>query len=172
MKLIYWLWNHWINYENTRHNIWSDVLENYINSLWLKYQYSLQFNWYYCEYEINWQKIIFFKSVWFINNSWEYLKYVLNKYHVKNENILILHDDLDTEIWKCKIKSWWTSWWHKWVRNIINKLWTDQFKRLKIWIWRPNDEQKVSDYVLWKINQNQIQQNEIQKLIESFILFN
>ena len=151
-KLIVWLWNPGKEYENSRHNIWFKIIDwisDYAD--WTKFLFDKKFN---ADISIvkDWKYLmIFAKQMTNMNISWESIYKILNFYKIQTKNLQLIHDELDLDPGSIKLKwNWWDNW-HNWVKNIIQKLWTKQYWKLKIWIWRPKEKYQVVNYVLWKL---------------------
>ncbi len=58
--------------------------------------------------------------------------------------------------------------WHNWLRDIIAKLWSKDFHRIRIGVDRPNEQGDVTQHVLGKFTaQEKIQiNNEKDKIID------
>lgn len=152
MKLFVWLWNPWEKYENTRHNIWFKILEYLAEENWfVQFLNQKKFN---CKIS-NWRiwkwPTSMIKPLTFMNLSGDAVQKIMNYYDIDKSDILIIHDDIDLPVWKIKLKFGWKSWWHNWIKDIVKKIWTERFWRLKIWVGRPETKEEVTDYVLWKI---------------------
>jgi len=152
------LWNFGSKYENTRHNIWFDMIEkinNYFN-IW-NWIYESRFLSDIVFSDFDNTKIVFCKPKTYMNLSGNAVLAIKSFYKIESNNILVLHDDIDLWLGILKIKS---SWWHAWhngIRDIIAKIWTDQFLRLRIWIDRPkNLNINISDYVLSKFTNSEL----------------
>ena len=152
VKLIVWLWNPWQKYENTIHNIWFKIVELIANySDGTDFLFDKKFN-----AEISIAKdgkymIIFAKPQTFMNLSWDAVSKIANFYKIESKNILVIHDEIDLEPWKIKLKwNWWDNG-HNWLKSITQKLWTNQYWKLKMWVWRPEHKSQVVNYVLWKL---------------------
>lgn len=177
-KLIVWLWNPWKEYENTRHNVWFKIVENISNYAdGTQFLFDKKFNW-----EISISKdwkymIIFLKPQTFMNLSWDSVQKIVSYYDIDNKNILVLHDELDLEEWKIKLKWNGGDNWHNWLKDITKKIWTNQYWKLKIGIWRPEHKWDITNYVLWKLQKNTynklLEQEEfINEYVRQFLIAN
>ena len=99
----------------------------------------------------NYKNVIVFNPVSFMNLSGSPIKKVALSKQIPTQNIIIVHDDLDSHVGKCKIKVGGSAEGHNGLKSIISAL-DANFLRLKIGIGRPNskDPEIVSDYVLSK----------------------
>jgi len=94
------------------------------------------------------------KSDVFVNQSGDFVKKNTQKSRIKPEELLIVHDDADIEIGKYKISFGRNAAGHKGAEDIIKKLKTKNFWRLRIGIRRPTankDRDKAGAFVLKKI---------------------
>ena len=131
MKLIVGLGNQGKLYENTRHNIGFMAIDNYVKSLNLSFSNS-KFDGIYVKTRINDNEVIFLKPQKFINLSGEVISKFMNFYKISTEDILIIHDDLDIECGKYKLKYKGTSGGHNGLKNIEKMIGTNIYKRIKI----------------------------------------
>lgn len=92
---------------------------------------------------------------------------------IKSEDILVIHDDLDMDFGKIRLKKMSSSGGHNGIKSIINSLNTDLFCRFKFGISK-NQNLLTKDYVLAKFSkeeQKYIKENQehYNKIINSFI---
>lgn len=104
------------------------------------------------------QKIILAKPQTMMNNSGQSVKAVLDFYKLTPENLIVIHDDIDIEIGKYKISSDSGSAGHNGVQNIIDKLGTQNFKRIRIGIANVKLRAKIdpTDFVLQKFSDEEL----------------
>ena len=150
MKLIVGLGNPGKEYENTRHNVGFDVIDKYTQNKNIT-STKTKFDGVYYEEIINNEKIIFLKPQKYMNLSGEVVKKYVDYFKINIQDILIIHDDLDQEIGKIKLKQNSSSGGHNGIKNIELHLNTKQYKRLKIGISN-NKSIDTKDFVLGKIN--------------------
>ncbi len=155
MKLIVWLWNPWDKYLKTKHNIWFIFLDYIINTKeFSEFKFESKFKWEISNGVLKWEKVILLKPQTFMNLSWESVKKVVDFYKINLEDIYIVYDDLSMDFWKIRYRDKWSAWWHNWIKDIIKIFW-ENFKRFKIWIWF-NDKYEVSDWVLSKFSEEEL----------------
>lgn len=150
MFLIVGLGNPGKEYENTRHNVGFMVLDKFAHINNLDFNRN-KFNGLYAEGLINNQKTILLKPQSYMNLSGEVVKKFVDFYKIPIENILIIHDDLDIELGKYKLKTNSSSGGHNGLKNIELHLSTKDYKRLKIGISN-NKNYDTKDYVLGKFS--------------------
>ncbi len=146
MKLIVGLGNKGKEYEQTRHNIGFmavDRLATYLNETFNKEK----FGGIYFQTVYNGEKIIVLKPQKYINLSGEVIASFVRFYKIDIDDIFIIHDDLDLNIGKIKLKISGSSGGHNGLKNIELHLKTKNYKRLKIGI--SNDKNiDTKNYVL------------------------
>lgn len=151
MKLIVGLGNPGKNYENTRHNCGFRAIDFYIKKNNLKYK--KRFNSEYCEHLVENEKIILVKPNTYMNNSGDSVIKFFNYFNLNVSDILIIYDDKDFELGKFKVKKSGSSAGHNGIKDIINKLKTDEIARIRIGISKNNND--LVDYVLGHFSQEE-----------------
>jgi len=150
MKLIVGLGNPGKEYEGTRHNIGFMVLDYFANSNNIKFD-KKKFNGEYVETVIAGEKVILFKPMEYINLSGQAISKIINFYKIDIDDVFIIHDDLDIELGKYKLKPKGNDGGHNGIKSIISNISSNDFKRLKIGIGN-NKLIDTKDYVLNKFN--------------------
>lgn len=187
MKLVVGLWNPWVQYKNTRHNVWFFMIDKLINdegkTIGDMFSYENKFGWEVCQTNYTLrntqgdsyqQKVIFLKPMEFMNRSWWGVSQISNFYKIETKDILIIHDDIDLPVWTIKLKLWWWAAGHNWIRDIIEKLWDESFYRIRIWVDRPANQNYVADYVLSPFKKEEreiidLKLSEIENFIKEFL---
>lgn len=162
MKLIVGLGNPGKEYENTRHNIGFMVIDNYLKNE----KFKTKFNGMYLKKVINNEEVIFLKPLSYMNLSGEVVKKYVDYFKINLSDLLIISDDLDMPCFKIKLKYKGSSGGHNGLKNIIQNINTEEFKRLKIGISN-NLNIDTKSYVLSKSNQE-----ELEKLHKRFEITN
>ncbi len=150
MKMIVGLGNPGLIYKNTRHNIGFHYLDIFCkkNKIELK---SRKFCGYYSIVSIKNTKVLVLKPLKYINLSGEVIKKYCDYFKIEVDDILVIHDDMDIEIGKIKLKSSGSSAGHNGLKNIESCINTQNYKRLKIGISK-NKLIDSKDYVLGKFS--------------------
>ncbi|MBO5530494.1 MAG: aminoacyl-tRNA hydrolase [Bacilli bacterium] len=150
MRLIVGLGNPGKEYENTRHNIGFNVLNRYLEKNNLKLDKD-KFNGLFTKTSINDEDVILLEPQTFMNLSGDSVRKVMDFYKINVDDILVIQDDLDMEVGKIKLKEKSSSGGHNGIKDIEQKLGTNNFKRLKVGI--SNDKNRdTKDYVLGKFS--------------------
>lgn len=157
MRLIVGLGNPGKEYENTRHNAGFKFIDKFASSLNLNFNKE-KFGGLYTEFNYQNEKIILLKPQKYINLSGEVLIKFKDFYKIDTKDILIICDDLDTELGQIKIKYKGSSGGHNGLKNIEYHLHTVEYKRIKIGISK-NSNDKI-DYVIGKIPKEELEKLE------------
>ena len=172
MKLIIGLGNPGKEYENTRHNIGFIYLDSYA----LENNFNIErekFNANFWEITKNNEKIIFIKPLSYMNLSGTVVRKYLDYYKIDLKDILVIHDDLDMEVGRIKIKCNGSSGGHNGIKNIIENVGSEKFMRLKVGISK-NNNYDTKDYVLGKFSKEDKEllnkkKNVVNNIIDDFI---
>lgn len=151
MYIIIGLGNPEPEYSNTRHNMGFDV----INKLAKKNDISLnrtKFNAIYGTGIINGEKVVLIKPQTYMNNSGEAVKEFINFYKEPLENIIVIYDDMDTDIGSIRVRAKGGPGSHNGMKSIISNLNSKDFSRIRVGIGRPQNEFDRIDYVIGKID--------------------
>lgn len=158
MKLIVGLGNPGKEYDDTRHNMGFYYIDRFAD----KHNVVIdkkKFNGLYTEFTLNSEKVILLKPLNYINLSGEVIKNFVNYFKIELKDILIICDDLDTEMGKYRLRAKGSSGGHNGLKNIEAMLNTQDYYRLKIGISN-NKMIDTKDYVLSKLDQDEIAKRE------------
>ncbi len=159
MKLIVGLGNPGNQYKETRHNVGFVCIDALIALEGLKTTIDKKFN---AEISIinrNNSKTIVAKPLTYMNLSGNSVAAIANYYKISSENIIIIHDDLYLDLGKLRIKRKGSAGGQNGIKDIINKLATDDFNRLKFGIGL-DERIPVKDYVLSKFSKDEVKKLE------------
>lgn len=155
-KLIVGLGNPGEAYTNTRHNIGFKI----INSLAKKNNISLdkkQFNGEFGVFMLNGEKIVIARPLTYMNLSGDFVSSFVDYYNVRIEDIIIIYDDVDTKVGEIRLKTSGSSGGQNGMKDIINKLGTNNIKRIKVGIGPKNPKMSLSNFVLSNFNKDEIE---------------
>ncbi len=76
------------------------------------------------------------------------LKGLLREYSLTADDLILIHDDLDLDLGRLRIKQAGGHGGHNGIKSVIDAIGTPQFVRIKIGIGRPAPHQDSADYVL------------------------
>jgi len=97
---------------------------------------------------VNDVKIILAKPMAYMNRSGPQIQKITSYFKILYEDMLIVHDDIDLEFGRLKIKEKGGDGGHKGVRSIIDAFGGGDFTRLRIGVGRPEVGGDAADYVL------------------------
>ena len=154
MYIIIGLGNPEPEYSNTRHNMGFDV----INKLAKENDISLnrtKFNAIYGTGIIEGEKVILIKPQTFMNNSGESVIEFVNFYKEPLENVIVIYDDMDTDIGTIRIRAKGGPGSHNGMKSMVSCLNSENFSRIRIGIGRPSGEYDRIDYVIGQIDEEE-----------------
>ena len=135
MKLIIGLGNPGIQYEKTRHNLGWRVIGRLARKLGASsWKIEMRFNAFVAETFLNGEKIIFARPQTFMNNSGIAVKSIANYYKIPNEEILVVHDEIDLPLGEIKVQKGRGAAGHNGVQSVIDHLKTKNFIRIRLGI--------------------------------------
>lgn len=168
IKLIFALGNPEEKYEKTRHNIGIFFLKRIIHELDLSINYKKKLTSYVSIYNIEkTKKIYLVLSNTYMNKSGEALLQVMQYYKIKENEILIIHDDMSLKCSDMKLKFSGSHHGHNGIKNIILMLKTNKFHKFKIGIDKPQYRLYNTNYVIDYFTKEQKDkiENSIKKII-------
>ena len=133
-------------YNNTRHNIGKDWVENIAKDHELTFVKKSKLKCSICEVEPHVYLVV---SDVYVNESGKVASLLKRYLNAKPEQILVLHDDIDTQIGEAKFKSGGGDGGHNGLKDLSNVIGKD-FKRLKIGVSHPGRKNEVTNWVLGK----------------------
>ena len=138
-------------YHKTRHNAGYDFLDLIAKELKIEFKNSKKFDALIAETNYLDNSISLIKPNEFINKSGKTLK-LIKKYQVSsNENILVLHDDMDLEPGEVKLKIGGGHAGHNGLRDISKDIGSD-YIRLRFGIGHPPNKAQTNAWVIKKPN--------------------
>lgn len=147
MYLIVGLGNPGKEYEDTRHNVGFKAIDilSERNNISLN---KIKFTSVYGEGRIGGQKVILLKPQTYMNNSGLAVKEAASFYKIKNENIIIIFDDIDIDFMSVRIKAKGSPGSHNGMKSLVNQLGTKDFPRVKIGIGKKRPGENLASFVL------------------------
>jgi len=142
MKLIFGLGNPGKKYEKTRHNVGFVILDSVAKKSEVTFKLDQARQAEIAEIEKN--KLV--KPQTFMNNSGQAASLVKNFWKVMNNDIIVLHDEVDLEFGKVRIQKSGSSAGHKGIQSIIDAI-GENFWRIRVGVGK-NDIIDTESWVL------------------------
>ncbi len=153
MNLIVGLGNPGYEYMNTRHNVGFLVVDKFLEDKSVEEELNERtFIGYKIEYYD--KRALVIKPMTFMNLSGKAVRDALELYDITLEDMLIIHDDVDLELGRIRLKAKGSSGGHKGMASILYTLGTEDVPRLRIGIGR--GEEEITTYVLSNFSKNEI----------------
>ena len=102
-----------------------------------------------------------------MNLSGNAVKEIKNFYKIENQKIIVVHDEIDIELGTLKIKEGGGSAGHNGIKSIIENLNDNSFKRIRVGIGKPGNQNLVSSHVLSKFSSDE--KKIVKQLIENTV---
>lgn len=96
------------------------------------------------------EKIILAKPLTYMNSSGDAVRGLVKKYGQTFDDVIIVYDDADLPKFTVRARKFGSAGTHNGMRDVVEKLGTTEFKRIRIGIGR--EEGDLKEYVLGKIN--------------------
>lgn len=155
MKLIVGLGNVGHQYDNTRHNVGFWVIDRLVQhwNLTNSVNKLLGEIW---ELNIKDSKVLLVKPNTFMNLSGNCVQQLRHYYQIATEDILVIYDDVELDTGSYRVRLEGSSGGQNGIKDIIQKLNTNQIKRIKIGIG-PRNRMDLSSFVLSQFTKSDCQ---------------
>ena len=140
-------------YSRTRHNIGFMAVEEIAQRNGIEFTDRKEYR--IGRGSIEGHNVILIEPLLYMNRSGPVVNAILKKFTVQFDNLIVIHDDLDMETGKLRIRKTGSSGGHKGVESIIQNIGAKDFIRVKIGIGREPGT-LVEDYVLSKFTRQEI----------------
>ena len=146
-RIIVGLGNPGSEYAQTRHNagFWfvDRIAEDHSITLSRRHRSALI-----GEGVIEGHRVVIAKPRTFVNNSGQAIAYLLARYKVSPQDLLVVHDDLALPLGKVRLRPGGSAGGHKGMVSIIEAVGTQDFPRLRLGIGQPPEGSDQVQYVL------------------------
>lgn len=173
IKLVVGLGNWPKEYAKTRHNIGFIMIDAYCKEKNLKLT-KAQFNGNFDLINHGGNKAIIAKPLTLMNLSGEFVQKIMNYYKISIHDILVISDDVNLDLGKIRLRPNGSSGGQNGLKNIIHMLGSEDFKRLRIGIGRPNSGYQLVNYVLGEFTSDdflklKITSSKVNEIIDGFL---
>lgn len=154
MYLIVGLGNPEEEYSNTRHNMGFDSINKLANKYNIKISKN-KFQGLYGTGMIQSEKVVLLKPQTFMNLSGISVRQFMNYYRLRNNELIVVYDDLDVERGKIKIRKQGGPGTHNGMKSVVSELGITDFPRIRVGIGYPKNKENLVDYVLEKLSEEE-----------------
>lgn len=155
MYLIVGLGNPGKTYEGTRHNMGFDTIDYLIEEHQIP-QSGVKFNAMYGKGIIGGEKVILMKPLSFMNLSGGPVQEAASYFKIDPETeLIVIYDDIDLEPGQLRIRKQGSAGGHNGMKDIIQKLGTQKFTRIKVGVGAKPKGWDLADYVLGRFSANE-----------------
>ncbi len=153
MFLIAGLGNPGREYEKTRHNMGFDVIDEIIERNRIP-QTGVKFNAMYGKGIIGGEKVILMKPLTFMNRSGDSVRPMADYFKIDKETeLIVVYDDIDLEPGQLRIRKQGSAGGHNGIKDLITKLGTQKFIRVKVGVGAKPKGWDLADFVLGRFSQ-------------------
>ncbi len=147
MFLIAGLGNPGSRYQKTRHNMGFDVIDLLVERHRIP-QSGVKFNAMYGKGMIGGQSVILMKPLSYMNLSGGPIQQMASFFKVSPEHLIVIHDDIDLAPGQLRIRKKGSAGGHNGMKDIIQKLGTEDFCRVRVGVGAKPKDWDLADYVL------------------------
>ena len=170
IRLIIGLGNPGEQYEKTRHNAGFMVIDAIADTFSIpiaKKKFDAEFG----RGSIEGVEAVLAKPQAFMNRSGPPVQKLAAYFKISIQDILVIHDDIDLNLGKIKIKEKGGGGGHNGIKSLINALNGGSFSRLRIGIGRPGEHTEVIDHVLGRftLGESEVMKRTISKAKEAIV---
>lgn len=142
MYLIVGLGNPGLKYSYTRHNIGFIVIDKIAQYLKAE-KYVSENNYLYTEAFYKDKQVVLMKPLTYMNASGKAVKAFYDKYEVKQENILIVFDDINLDFGVLRMRPSGSDGGQNGIKSVIYEMETDEIQRLRVGVWNETEFEKT-----------------------------
>lgn len=158
-------------YKDTRHNIGFKILNNFAKEEDISFETQKLGD--IATYKFKGRTFILLKPNTYMNLSGKAVKYWMTKEKIRLENILVISDDLNIPFGSLRLKPKGSAGGHNGLKDINDKLNTQQYTRLRFGVGNRFSKGRQVDYVLGKWSKDELldlpeKLDKINKIIKSF----
>lgn len=154
VRLVVGLGNPGTDYAHTRHNAGFLVVDE-VAAAWGISIHQKKFNVELGRGRVNGIETLLVKPQAYMNKSGLPVRQVGDYFKISYQDMLVIHDDIDLEFGRLKIKVKGGHGGHNGVRSLIDALGEDAFVRLRVGVGRSGNEGNVVNHVLGTFNQQE-----------------
>lgn len=148
ISLIVGLGNPGAEYAATRHNVGFWFVDELARIGGSNFRNNAKFSAEYADVSINGRRVRLIKPTTYVNLSGQAVVATAQFYRITAAQILVAHDEIDLPLGDFRLKRGGGHGGHNGLRDIINKLGTNEFVRLRMGVGHPGTKERVTGHVL------------------------
>ena len=152
MFLIAGLGNPGSRYQKTRHNMGFDVIDLLVERHRIP-QSGVKFNAMYGKGMIGGQSVILMKPLSYMNLSGGPIQQMASFFKVSPEHLIVIHDDIDLAPGQLRIRKQGSAGGHNGMKDIIRRLSTEKFIRIRVGVGAKPKDWDLADHVLSRFDE-------------------
>ena len=150
MYLIVGLGNPEEEYARTRHNMGFDTINKIANNNRIEIN-KKKFDALYGTGTIEGEKVVLLKPQTYMNLSGNAVRDFMNFYKLKENELIVIYDDLDIEPGTVKIRKKGGPGTHNGMKSVVHEIQTENFARIRVGIGNPKYKGDLLNYILTRI---------------------
>ena len=150
MKIIAGLGNPGAQYANTPHSVGFEAVDALAASAGVAWEEKRQFKCLMAKVSVAGQPVLLVKPQTFMNLSGESVAPIVRYHNATAADLVVVQDDIDMAVGRLRVRKGGSCGGHNGVRNIIERLGTSDFARVKIGVGKDRDD--VVAHVLGKFD--------------------
>ena len=150
MKVVVGLGNPGAQYANTPHSVGFEVVDRIASEYGAAWEEKRQFKCLMTRATLAGQSVLLVKPQTYMNLSGESVAPVVKYHNATAADLLVIQDDIDLAVGKLRIRKAGSCGGHNGIRNIIERLGTQAFARIKLGVGK--DKSNVVGHVLGKFD--------------------
>lgn len=135
-------------YQDTRHNVGQRVLDRLARETFRDAPWRREGGWAACTGRWRGDTVVLVKPRAFMNESGPVVARALRELHADHHDLILVYDDIDMALGAVRVRMKGGAGGHNGVRSVIGALGTEDIRRVKVGIGRPEHKAQVPDHVL------------------------
>lgn len=152
MKIVVGLGNPGTKYKGTRHNVGFDVIDSLVQKWAFGERAKSKFNAQVNEVMIGTTKVLLMSPMTFMNLSGQTVRAAVDFFKLDLEDMLVVCDDLNLDVGRIRLRAKGSAGGQNGIKDIINRIGSQEFPRLRLGIGKPPAHFDTADYVLSKFD--------------------
>ena len=150
MKIVVGLGNPGTKYSGTRHNVGFDVIEALVQRHAFGARSKSKFNANVHEVMISGTKVLLISPLTYMNLSGQTVQAAIDFFKLGLEDLMVICDDLNLDVGRIRVRAKGSAGGQNGIKDIIKRVGSQDFPRLRLGIGRPPANWDTADYVLGK----------------------